>query len=335
MSEEKTAAAIESAMEAAFGTSAPEPPAPAPIAQAPAAPEEAPTAEEPPDPAQALLDAAEPPPEVPVAPSAAEPEFTIEVNGQTEVVKGAEQIRELLQKGRHYSRGTEEIARVRDQLVAQGALLNQQQAFQREIVGDIAELRALDKQIEQFNGVDWSRAIDTDFVQALKLQEQRNAVKEMRAAKLAEIQGKQQRFEQGQAEAARSMLAAEEAALLAKLPDWRNNERATAEKQAITRELTRYGFQPSEISHLMDHRMVLLARDAMKWQELQRSKTEKVKQVRDAPPVVKPGAAPAQADANSKAGFQQFTREFRKQGRSGNHRAQETALEKVLSRTFK
>jgi hypothetical protein len=190
--------------------------------------------------------------------------------------------------------------------------------------------------LAEYNKFDWATAIDTDFVGVMKLQEKRNQLKEARNAKIQELNGKQQQFEQGQAQAAQQMLAAEEAALLAKLPAWRNSEVASAEKQSISRVLVEeFGYQPAELASLMDHRALLLARAAAKWVGLQKTKVDKTKQLRDAPPVVKPGAANAQQQPNEKATFGKFVQEFRQQGRKGNHRSQEAALEKLLSRTFK
>jgi hypothetical protein len=264
-----------------------------------------------------------------------EPEFEILVDGQTEVVRGKEQITELLQKARHWTKGSEEVARVREILTTQIQQQQMQTQFMQAVSGDLAELNAMDKQLEQFNKIDWASAIDTDFVSVMKLQEQRAALREARNAKAQELGAKQQQFERGQAQATQQMIAAEQAALLAKVPEWRNNEKATAEKQAISRALQDYGYQPAELDTLTDHRALLVARDAMKWRELQRSKTDKNKQLRDAPPVVKPGAANAQQQPNQKANFGKFVQEFRQQGRKGNHRAQEAGLEKLLSRTFK
>lgn len=278
----------------------------------------------------------EPEPVEQQAADAPEPEFEIEVNGQKEVVRGADKVKELLQKGLHYSRGSEEVARVREQLAAQARIQQAASQFQQSALADIAELRALDGQLAEYNKIDWATAIDTDFVGVMKLQEKRNQLKEARNAKIQELNTKQQQFEQGQAEAAQQMLAAEEAALFAKLPSWRNSEVATAEKQSIRRTLMQeFGYQASEVEQLMDHRALLLARAASKWIELQKTKTDKTKLLRDAPPVIKPGAANAQQKPNERATFGKFVQDFRQQGRKGNHRSQEAALEKLLSRTFK
>lgn len=340
-----TELAVLGALEGAFGDTpkAPAAPKPAPVAKAAPVPEpaeETAPAEDEPLPVDEdgevnvdqLLDGE---PEEPAI-TEPDPEFEVEVNGQKEIVRGKEKVTELLQKGLHYSRGSEEVARVREQLMAQAQMQQQQTAFQQAAFADISALQALDAQLEQFAKIDWATAIDSDFVGVMKLQEQRSALREAKNAKLAELNQKQQQFQQGQAEAAQRMLVAEESALLAKLPAWRNSETAKAEKTAISSALaTRYGFQASELQNIMDHRMILVARDAMKWQELQRNKTEKVKQLRDAPPVAKPGAAATQADPHSKAGFAKFTQELKRQGRAGNHRAQEELLTKAFSRTFK
>jgi len=269
-------------------------------------------------------------------PAIAEPEFEIEVNGQKEVIKGKQRVTELLQKGLSYGRASEEVARARDQLMAQAQIQQNQVAFQQAAFGDIAALQQIDAQLEQFNKLDWASAIDTDFVGVMKLQEQRAALREAKNVKMGELNQKQQAFMQYQTQATQQLLSAEENALFAKLPSWRNSETAAGEKLAIAKGLSaQYGFHASELSQIMDHRMIIVARDAMKWQELQRNKSGRTKQLREAPPVSKPGAAAAQQGTNDKTAFGKFVQDFRKQGRSGNHRAQETSLEKMLSRTFK
>lgn len=260
-----------------------------------------------------------------------EPEFEIEVDGQLERVRGKDQIKELLQKGRDYARKTEVVARVREALAAQ---IQQQQIthqFQMSVFEDVASLKAIDSKLEQFNQIDWNAAFDSDPFNALKLKEQRDQLRETRSAKLYELTAKQQQFQQGQAQAAQQGLVAEQSALLAKLPEWRNSETRTKEQQTIARELASYGFNDAEIAGLQDHRMVLVARDAMRWRALQANKADKVQQVRAAPPVIKPGAKQDKGKADARTDLKQF----RDAGRKGEHRTQEQLLEKMLSRAFK
>ena len=262
---------------------------------------------------------------------AAEPEFEIEVDGAVEVVRGKDAIKELLQKGRDYSRKSEANARIRDALAAQAMQTKLAQEFQGAVLEDVAQLRAIDQQIQQYAQIDWATAFDSDPFNALKLKEQRDQLRETRSAKLYELTAKQQQFQQGQAQAAQQGLVAEQSALLAKLPEWRNSETRTKEQQTIARELASYGFNDAEIAGLQDHRMVLVARDAMRWRALQANKADKVQQVRAAPPVIKPGAKQDKGKADARTDLKQF----RDAGRKGEHRTQEQLLEKMLSRAFK
>ena len=330
MAEPISEQSVESALESAFGNA----PAPqkvpaketAPAQDAPVdepAAEAAPVEEAEAEPVEAAE--AEPAPEP-------EPEFEIEVNGARELVRGKDQIRELLQKGRDYSQKTEAVARARDSIIAQAQQQAMAAQFQGQAWEDITAIRALDSRLDEYNKVDWATAFDTDPFNALKLKEQRDQLREQRNAKVAEFQAKRQQFEAGQAQAAQQRLAAEQAALLNKLPEWRNTEQATKEQREIANTLAQsYGFNEAEIAGLVDHRMVMVARDAMKYRMLQANKTAKVQQVRTAPPVIKPGAQQDKGKVEARSDLKQF----REAGRKGEHRTQEQLLEKMLGRAFK
>ena len=101
------------------------------------------------------------------APIPDEPEFEVEVNGRAEVVRGKEQIKELLQKGLDYSRRSENNARQADILAAQQRALELQQQVHQALYEDVTQLRAIEKQLEGFNNVDWSAAFDSDPFNAM------------------------------------------------------------------------------------------------------------------------------------------------------------------------
>lgn len=334
--------AIESALESAFGNNpAPAPAAPKPAAAAPApAPAPVEAAEPDDEPVEAADDAdeadaepveakeADPAPEV-------EPEFEIEVNGVREVVRGKDAIIAELQKARDYHHKSEANARARDSLIAQAQQQQVLAQFQQIAMADITAIQAIDGQLEQYNRIDWATAFDTDPFNALKLKEQRDQLREVKAQRIQEFQAKREQFQASQAQAARQVFASEQAALLSKLPEWRDSEVATKEQKSIATQLaTSYGFNEAEIAGLVDHRMLLVARDAMKWRELQASKPAVQKQVRQAPPVVKPGVAQS-AELKAKAEGREIFKEIRKAGRQNDHRAQERLVEKALGRAFK
>lgn len=88
---------------------------------------------------------------------------------------------------------------------------------------------------------------------------------------------------------------AEREALQSKLPEWRDSKVAQAEQQQIAGYLLDIGYPASELEELFDHRALLVARDAAKWQAHQRAlKAAKAKQAPTPPRTpVRPGAAPA------------------------------------------
>jgi hypothetical protein len=309
--------AVETLLEQAFGDA--EPPKPEVEAEAPADP---------------VLEALKAETEEPAEEAEAEPEpaFEIEIDGTPETIQGADRIKEVLQRGIKAQRNNEENARVRETLVAQARQQQEFAAIQQALASDLTELRAMDSHLEKWNQVDWSAAFDTDPFQALKLREQRDQLKEQRNAKYQEISSKHEQFTKGHQEAQAQRARAEQAALLSKVPEWRNQEKSAPEKQAIVRDLSdHYGFTAEEIGSLVDHRMLLVARDAMKYRELQRTKLDK--QVRSAPPVVKPGALPTKP--NGKTEFTKVRSHLRKLGQQGNTRAQEDIVAEMFTRTFK
>jgi len=321
---------VESALESAFGNA----PAPQKVPAKEAAPAQDAPVDEPAAEAAPVEEAEAEPVEAAEAEPAPEPEpeFEIEVNGARELVRGKDQIRELLQKGRDYSQKTEAVARARDSIIAQAQQQAMAAQFQGQAWEDITAIRALDSRLDEYNKVDWATAFDTDPFNALKLKEQRDQLREQRNAKVEEFQAKRQQFEAGQAQAAQQRLSAEQAALLNKLPEWRNTEQATKEQREIANTLAQsYGFNEAEIAGLVDHRMVMVARDAMKYRMLQANKTAKVQQVRTAPPVIKPGAQQDKGKVEARSDLKQF----REAGRKGEHRTQEQLLEKMLGRAFK
>jgi hypothetical protein len=249
-------------------------------------------------------------------------------------VRGKEQIKELLQKGLDYSRKTEANARQADILAAQQRALELQQQVHQALYEDSTQLRAIEKQLEGFNNIDWSAAFDSDPFNAMKLKEQRDQLREMRNSKVGELNQKHAAIQQGQAQAAQATLRAEEQALLAKLPQWRNSDQAAKEKSALIKYLSDAGFQQGEIAAIQDHRALLVTRKAWLYDQLQAGKADKMKQVRDAPTLAKPGAL-SQGKPSAKQAFAKFTSELKTQGKKGNSRAQEDLMLGVLARTFK
>lgn len=76
-----------------------------------------------------------------------------------------------------------------------------------------------------------------------------------------------------------------------------------------------WGFTKQDISQVADHRVLLMARDAIAWRKLQAEKPKAVEKVRQAPPVQQPGKRVSDAD-RERQGYQEERARLRKSGRA-------------------
>jgi len=118
---------------------------------------------------------------------------------------------------------------------------------------------------------------------------------------------------------------AEQDKLKAALPDWTDPEKAKVEAAKLRAHLKTYGFSDEEIGGVVDHRAVLLARDAMQYRELQRAPSAKT-QAKVAPiRTAKPGAAPPPLALNA-----QVQKLIEQSAKTGKARDVAKAIEALL-----
>jgi hypothetical protein len=97
-----------------------------------------------------------------------------------------------------------------------------------------------------------------------------------------------------------SYLSEQQKLLDSKLPEW--SDKALKDKDVTEMVATlseAYGVTEKEIKSLVDHRQILIARDAMRWQKLQKSKPVTVNKVKTAPKLLKPGTQQSRAAQNN------------------------------------
>lgn len=76
-----------------------------------------------------------------------------------------------------------------------------------------------------------------------------------------------------------------------------------------------YGFTQEDISQTRDHRVLLMARDAIAYRKLQAEKPKAIEKVKQAPPVQQPGKRVSDAD-RERQGYQEDRARLRKSGRA-------------------
>ncbi len=329
MAEEASVGAIESALEGAFSDVAPETPKavarPAPV-------EAAPELEAEPDTEGGEDLISDDSPEAEAVEAAPELEVEIDMDGAPEVIRGNDRVKELVAKGLKAGRAAEENARTRDALVAHVEMAQVQQEFHGHVFQDIQNLNTVDAQLKQYDQIDWNAAYDSNAFEALKLKEQRDQLREYRNGLVQGLQHKEAQFKQFTQQNRQKLIAAEEAALVAKLPEWRNSEKGLKETGEIRSWLATQGFQPEEVGLIPDHRHMLIARKAFLYDRLIANRDAKVKQVRAAPALARPGVANAQP--NSRTDFQKARAKIKEFGTKGNSRAAENLATAMFEKTF-
>lgn len=160
----------------------------------------------------------------------------------------------------------------------------------------LAEVKAIDAQIEQYKAIDWATAKTENpagaalaAVELMTLQQQREALN--RKAQEAADSLKSER----------DKLNAEKAVEFAKaldkeLPDWRG-----AAGLRLTEYAAKQGIKPQELAAVQDVRLILALEKARKFDELQASKGALKEKAKAAPPVAKPGAPRAKVSPKADA----------------------------------
>ena len=218
---------------------------------------------------------------------------TVTVNGETKTVTLAE-ARKGYQLEADYRQKTAAIAEERRQFDGnvQAATQEWQNRFQ--------SLSTLTEQLEQAvigDADNLDRILNEEGSDAyLAAKAQVDKKKEL----LGHAQAEKERAGQeamGQQEQARQTYVAEQKNLLVQaLPDFGDPEKAQKLGARIQTYLSAEGFSEQEVSGLVDHRLLVQARKAMLWDELQKKDPAKAKRLKGLPKVLKPGAMPEKGD---------------------------------------
>jgi hypothetical protein len=237
---------------------------------------------------------AEAEPEAEVEAEAKEPEtaeddpiVTIKIDGKDVEVPLSE-LKNGYQRQADYTRKTMEAAETRKAADAERqAALQERQTYQQNLQKMGAQLEGA--LVEQ-QKIDWESLIQNDPVEYLRQQHLFN----QRQAALQQNMAEQQRMQaQAQAEEQRAyadFVRQQQDELLAKLPDWKDSAKATAEKAAIRQYLVEQGYDENALSKVADHRAVVLAHKAMKYDQMIAKAKEATKKVATLPTKVeRPG----------------------------------------------
>ena len=209
--------------------------------------------------------------------------YTVKVDGK-EVEVSLDELRNGYQRQQDYTRKTMEASETRKAAEAEfNTARSERQQYANQLQGITQQLQGALQEQAQIN---WTQLLDSDPVEYLKQQH----LYQQRQSAYQNAQTEQSRVtQQQQAEQAQyiqNFVQKQHEELLAKLPDWKDESKAKAEKSLLVDNLESRGFNKTEISQITDHRMVLLAREAMKYQQLMSKAKAATQKVAPLPPKV-------------------------------------------------
>ncbi len=212
--------------------------------------------------------------------------FTVKVDGK-EVDVTLDELQKGYSRTQDYTRKTQQIAEVRKQTEAE---LHEVRAEREQYAQLLGALQAQVQQAAQPN-IDWDRLYNEDPIEWVR---QREVMRENQE-KAAAIQSEQQRLAQlsqrEQLQQREALLAQEQEALVAAIPEWKDAKKAQAEKAMLVQFGQKIGFTPDDLKNVVDHRAVVMLRKAALYDQMM-SKRGQIKPVtNNGPRPAKPGAA--------------------------------------------
>lgn len=223
-----------------------------------------------------------------------EPEqvFTVTLDGR-EIKVDADELVKGYQRQSDYTRKTQELA---EQRKAQEAEITQaQQQYAQALQTVEAFLESQGPQQPD------PRLREVDPIEYLTQMEAYREHRERLQATKAERQWLQQQEQQKIAEERKNLVKQEEQRLLEVIPEWRNADVKSKETREIANFLKTAGYSDDEIGSISRSRDLLVARDAMKYRQLQAQKPKAEAKAKGKPKVAKPGTSQKTTPDFSKA----------------------------------
>jgi hypothetical protein len=209
------------------------------------------------------------------------------IDGQEGKAKFQDLIKSYQLQG-HVDKQVREAAEMRKAVEQQAQQIQQQMQVQQAIIGQSAELKAIESELAAYQNVDWNTWYNNDPSEASKASHMMQQLQTNYQRKQAEINQAAINFQNEFTQRQQQTLQAEFNSLLKAIPEWSDESKRSSESQAIQKYLGEYGLDTMNIT---DHRHMLIVRDAMLYRQSQTGKDKTVKAVRSAPKIIKPGSS--------------------------------------------
>jgi hypothetical protein len=233
------------------------------------------------------------------APSAGE-EFEIVHNGQQHKLNREETIR-LAQQGFDYTQKTQALAENARQASERLQRIAELEQVLPAVSSDLATVKAFEAQLQGFQNVDWVKLATDDPLEYPRVRAQYDQLVNGYRAAYQQYQDKGAAVNQQLGRLKAEQLQQEAAMLPQIMPAWKDPAKLEAARTEMQQYLQSLGLDVKAVSSkYLDSAFAMKTLwQSIQYERLQKAKTEKVKQLRQASPVVRPGAS--QPAANSGA----------------------------------
>lgn len=253
------------------------------------------------------------PDEQPVAQPAVDA-FEIVHNGQTHKLTREDTIKYAMQ-GFDYTQKTQAVAAKDRYVTEQLQRLSQVDQVAPQLQGQLAQVKAIEAQLAPYQSVNWVQEAANDPGRYAQLRAQYDVLRDAYGQAASQYTQAEQSARAQLRHIAQQRLQAEAQRLPELVPEWKDPQRMEADKAAISKHYTTtYGINEQELNAEANTAFkVAVLQKAMKYDQLVRSKADKSKTLRTAPPVTRPGAAqtPDAAKADQRKAL---TQNLRKSG---------------------
>lgn len=219
-------------------------------------------------------------------------EVAAKVDGQPQQVKIGDLVKsyQMTEAAEKRLSEAKEKARTQTQQLAE-----RQEQIHSEYQKAAGLIQRTEKMLEKdASNINWAQLREQDpaeySAKKAEIAERRQEIEQMKRDAVQEYQSFTQKSQEEMQQQRNEYLQREREALVEKLPEWKNEDKAKAEKSRLANYLVEQGFDKDEVGGLADHRLVYLARKAMLFDEGQSKADSAKKKVRKIPKVMKPGA---------------------------------------------
>jgi len=187
-----------------------------------------------------------------------------EVDYDGEKYKVPKKLKDAFLRQQDYTVKTQALAEQHRNFEAQQQQFEAARQFQSQYLDAVSEVRAIDRQLTQFQKLDWNALSDADPVQAMKLDRQMRELQQQRTQQVQSIEQAQAKNQFDSSQATARQLEEAKAQLSREIKGFGTPE-VTKALTDVGREM---GYKPEELANVKDPRAIKLLHEAYLYRQL-------------------------------------------------------------------